>query len=158
MPARSPSDHAPLRRAGRGARVALTWLLPYVGLIVLILLVKGPELVTRRGHHFRVDLLAATYALGALALGAIVGLWPWFRTAPGAVLGGWLAMLPMVAGIALATDHGYLDWTPRHTLLTVVTSVLLGTGVGLGMRRAGVRRAWRQGAARVTSRVHPPGR
>ena len=158
MPARSPSDDAPLRRAGRGARVALTWLVPYVGLIVLILLAKGPELVTRRGHHIRVDLLAATYALGALAFGALVGLWPWFRTTIGAVLGGWLAILPIVAGIALATDHGYVDWTLRHSVLTVVTSVLLGTGVGLGMRRAGMRRAWRQRPARVTSRVHPPAR
>lgn len=156
MPASSPSDDAPLRRAARGVRVALTWFLPYVGLIVVILLVNGPELVTRRGHHIRVDLLAVTYSLGALALGALVGLWPWFRTLIGAVLGGWLAMLPMVAGIVLAVDHGYADWTSRHSLLVIVTSVLLGAGVGLGMWRAGVRGTWRQRPARVTSRVHPP--
>jgi hypothetical protein len=106
---------------------------PFVGVILLMLLIGGPEQQSK-GTLWRMDLLALNYAIGAFVAGAIMGLF--LRVArflSVAILGGVLSFIPWVFGIAIASNYGYRDWTTTHTLISAVTAALLGAGFGFGV-------------------------
>ena len=106
---------------------------PYTLVLVLLLVLSGPE-VHSRGGTIRVDLLIVTYPLGAFVTGWLAGLLAAVcRHVALAVPAGILAITPWLVGISLAMDHGYSNWTTEHTAVTATTAVLLGGSGGIAL-------------------------
>ena len=120
----------------------------FVPIILLMLLLGGPEQIDKHGTLWRVDLILVLYPLGAAVAGAIVGaLLPLTRSRVGACA---------VGVIALGADRGYAHWTGTHTALAALTALPLGLAFGAGLYAGDRRRrrgAWVQRPQRATSRV-----
>lgn len=128
---------APLgARVTGGARLAFQIMLPFTGLILLILFLNGgPVLVDDHGMVMNIGLLLFTYPLGAAVSGAIIGLLlPLMRSVIGAVVCGLIALIPWTAGVAVGIDHGLTSWNSVHSSMVVVMTVIFGSIVGLGTR------------------------
>ena len=129
----------------------------FVPIILLMLLLGGPEQIDKHGTLWRVDLILVLYPLGAAVAGAIVGaLLPLTRSRVGACAVGVIALVPWAAGISLCADRGYAHWTGTHTALAALTALPLGLAFGAGLYAGDRRRrrgAWVQRPQRATSRV-----
>ena len=147
------------RRAAAGALLFGGAFGIFTAVLLLMLLVGGPEYTTRRGVVMRLDLLTVLYPLGAAVAGGVVGaLLPLTRTRSGAAAAGVAALLPWTAAISLCVDRGYAHWTTMHTVVSAGTALVLGLALGAGLAGGGRARRprWVQRRQRVTSRRPPP--
>jgi hypothetical protein len=124
-------------RAALGATIGLRLLGPYALLILVVLLIGGPEPTLQRGLTVRLDLLVITYPLGAAVGGALMAvLLPLCRRLSMAVIAGMSSFAWFAAGIAVTLDHGYTAWRLNHTVTTVLMSGIFGGSMGYQVWRA----------------------
>lgn len=87
-----------------------------------------------RGHNVTVVEAVATYLIGGVIAGGIVGiLLPLTRWKLGAALVGMVAVLPVSIGV-IGSMQGFSPWTEGHTFVVAMMSLLLGGGGGLILR------------------------
>jgi hypothetical protein len=106
----------------------LKWFVPYTVIILLMLIFIGREFKSSQGTILRLDILLFTYPLGALVTGGLLG---WFEgrfttSRIMALVYGFVALLPWIAGISLAFDNGHQHWTRSHTFMTLIMSAWVG--------------------------------
>jgi hypothetical protein len=126
----------PAERLQQGAAIFLR----NYGWAALILLLFGAlsgwEYTIANGLSLRLDVLALTYPLGAALTGALFGLWARaLRRLPAALVSGPVATLPWAAGIVVAVDRGWAEWTPLHSLMLLGFGLLMGLITGFKLNR-----------------------
>jgi hypothetical protein len=94
-------------------------------LILAILVFGGRYQNDKYGQPQDMLVLFVGYLLGSVFLGAIMGvLSPWTRRVPLAVGAGWLAAMPMTAGIVAAQGDNLGHWTTQATEMAMGFSLL----------------------------------
>ena len=115
---------------GTGVRWGLYYAAVYSAVGTVLYVLRGPDLLAGYGLTF-VEMLAS-YVAGGLVGGVVVGLFlPMGRTAVGAALLGFIAVLPFCFAAALTMTEP-AQWSSEIPLVPLVTAALLGPLSGLG--------------------------
>lgn len=140
VPGGSPDDrHDPRVRVLDNVRWGITWglrlALLFSAWVAVLMLLSGSFVIRASDNRPANGLLViALYFAGAVVSGTIVGLTRRLaRWTIGAILVGFLAALPVMAG-AIMMARGRISWDTENTVLTLAAAALLGPATAVAIR------------------------